>query len=574
MSSRASGGTAGPADGPRVRRVRLSDARKRAPSRLSEKTVVTVEVLVFSRGPRRRDGTRVVARLEPPLGAAQPDRRLAAAMNTARSGKKTMASWVADLEQGTAARRPDDAGRFGATARASPPRRKRTRPEGRLRSTRTPRRSPPPPPRRQQEPGEAAAGRRRRRRGRNRRDASRGRSVRPDRPFAIDRAEEEGDASVRSLRLDRREDPVELAEHQSTRASDARLTDARAATSLWDRVSTAVESCSVALDDAAAATEWDAVPDPAAGTPGFGRTSNAVYGAGAKESGARSNVSNATRKKRVTRAAAKDTNGARRVARVAFGFRRAEGFRDGYASGVVPRAATENGVARQLQSTAGYAEETTARLKQTSQAHKQAQMTAKQLGEALDAANAHIADLSARVRSAEAEASEVRAARVRAREGGYRRAGSRGQSGGGERASQGGGREAHRGQHGVPDAAQGERDGAPGRARRGGFDARGARGEPRRLVRQGAPRRRARGAERHAPRGERGRGAGGGDRSRRRARAEVGRGKRAAAGGRGAEASRWRRRRRAPPPRWTKPPRRGASTTWRCATRAGASSTR
>ena len=41
-----------------------------------------------------------------------------------------------------------------------------------------------------------------------------------------------------------------------------------------------------------------------------------------------------------------------------------------------------------------------------------AEALGQHLGEALDAANAHIADLSARLRSAEAEASEVRAARV------------------------------------------------------------------------------------------------------------------------------------------------------------------
>ena len=205
---------------------------------------------------------------------------------------------------------------------------------------------------------------------------------------------------------------MERAEHQSTRASDARLTDARAATSLWDRVSTAVESCSVALDDAAAATESDAVPDPAAGTPGFGRTSNAVYGAGAKESGARSNVSNATRKKRVTRAAAKIRTARGELRGLRSAFDELRDFATATQAALFRARRTENGVTRQLQSTAGYAEETTARLKQTSQAHKQAQMTAKQLGEALDAANAHIADLSARLRSAEAEASEVRAARV------------------------------------------------------------------------------------------------------------------------------------------------------------------
>ena len=324
-----------------------------------------------------------------------------------------MASWVADLEQGTAARRPDDAGRFGATARASPAQTK----------THPPRRPPPfhtdpaPQPAPPRLGGNKSPGKRPRGGAGDAEDATveTRRAVGPSGPTAPSRSAEpkrkETRASARFASIDE-EDPVERAEHQSTRASDARLTDARAATSLWDRVSTAVESCSVALDDAAAATESDAVPDPAAGTPGFGRTSNAVYGAGAKESGARSNVSNATRKKRVTRAAAKIRTARGELRGLRSAFDELRDFATATQAALFRARRTENGVTRQLQSTAGYAEETTARLKQTSQAHKQAQMTAKQLGEALDAANAHIADLSARLRSAEAEASEVRAARV------------------------------------------------------------------------------------------------------------------------------------------------------------------
>jgi len=325
-----------------------------------------------------------------------------------------MASWVADLEQGTAARRPDDAGRFGATARASPAQTK----------THPPRRPPPfhtdpaPQPVPPRLGGNKSPGKRPRGGAGDAEDATveTRRAVGPSGPTAPSRSAEpkrkETRASARFASIDEEDPRSERAEHQSTRASDARLTDARAATSLWDRVSTAVESCSVALDDAAAATESDAVPDPAAGTPGFGRTSNAAYGAGAKESGARSNVSNATRKKRVTRAAAKIRTARGELRGLRSAFDELRDFATATQAALFRARRTENGVARQLQSTAGYAEETTARLKQTSQAHKQAQMTAKQLGEALDAANAHIADLSARLRSAEAEASEVRAARV------------------------------------------------------------------------------------------------------------------------------------------------------------------
>ena len=70
----------------------------------------------------------------------------------------------------------------------------------------------------------------------------------------------------------------------------------------------------------------------------------------------------------------------------------------------------QTGVTEQLRSTAGYAEETTARLRQTAEQHRRAEMTAKQLGEALDAANAHIADLTRDLNSARRDEAAVRAA--------------------------------------------------------------------------------------------------------------------------------------------------------------------
>ena len=302
---RASRGTAGPADGPRVRRVRLSDARKRAPSRSSEKTVVTVEVLVFSRGPRRRDGTRVVARLEPPLGAAQPDRRLAAAMNTARSGKKTMASWVADLEQGTAARRPDDAGRFGATARASPAQTK-THPPRRPPPFHTDPAPQPAPPRLggNKSPGSGRGAAPATPRTQPSRRVAR--SVRPARPpsRSAEPKRKETRASARFASIDE-EDPVERAEHQSIgvgRASHGRARPPRCGTASARRWSRA---------------RWRSTtrrrrrsrmrPDPPRGR----RVQPLrLYGAGARNRAA------------VSIGPAR-ASGARRVARVAFGLRRA-----------------------------------------------------------------------------------------------------------------------------------------------------------------------------------------------------------------------------------------------------------
>jgi hypothetical protein len=198
------------------------------------------------------------------------------------------------------------------------------------------------------------------------------------------------------------------------------LTDARAATTLWDRVAAAVQSCSSALDEAAAATENDARLDPFVGTPGFGRTSTSLYGAvpsGALGVGKMpAAISDATRKKRATRAALKLRSARSELLDLSKAFAELREFATATQAALFRARMSETGVTRQLQSTAGYAEETTARLKQTSQAHKQAQMTATQLGEALDAANAHIADLSERLRVAESEASEVRRARAVTRE--------------------------------------------------------------------------------------------------------------------------------------------------------------
>ena len=186
------------------------------------------------------------------------------------------------------------------------------------------------------------------------------------------------------------------------------LTDQKTSSTLWDRVSTAVASCSVAIDEAATATENDGQNESLKeGTVGFGKTSNGVYGAGQS-----SHVSGATRKKRLSRAALKLRNARYELQNVSTSFDELREFATATQAALFRAQTAEHGVIEKLQSTAGYAEETTARLKQTSQAHKQAQMTAKQLGEALDAANAHIGDLTQRLLVAESEASEVRNARV------------------------------------------------------------------------------------------------------------------------------------------------------------------
>ena len=238
-------------------------------------------------------------------------------MNNAKSPKKTMASWVADLEQGIAALRPDDAGRFGANARASPAKSK----------THPPRRPPPfhtfPDTAPQPVPP---------RLGGNKSPEKRPRGV-------------GGDAEGATV------------EH------------------------------------------------------GAGSGGGVAFGS-------RSDVSDATREKRATRAAAKirTARGESRDARSAFDEMRhlATATRVSVGKQSFRARRDETGVARRARSAAGAAEETAARSKPASRARmtSQAQMTAKQLGEALDAANARIGDLSARLRSAEEEASEVSAARA------------------------------------------------------------------------------------------------------------------------------------------------------------------
>ena len=314
-----------------------------------------------------------------------------------RSPKKTMAAWVADLEEG-AVRAP-----AGISSGAPPPSPgKRYAPE--------PRRPPPyqtmdPDP---SDPAPASA------------------PAPASRPAASRRATTPAGASAASSRASSARG-VRGTSTRSTVSSNAKASlvrrhanrdhdrdpdapapaeDARPADQLWDRVAVAMDACADALDEASHATANDGV-EPAAGTPGFGRTSNSAYGGGARAA-----VSGTTRKKLQSRAAVKVTAARVRLRELTAAFDGARNYANALPRPLSTSESAQSGVVRQLQSTAGYAEETTARLRQTSAAHRRAEMTAKQLGEALDAANAHIADVSSRLEIKTREAAEV----IRARE--------------------------------------------------------------------------------------------------------------------------------------------------------------
>jgi len=313
-----------------------------------------------------------------------------------RSPKKTMAAWVANLEEG-AVRAP-----AGISSGAPPPSPgKRYAPE--------PRRPPPyqtmdPDP---SDPAPAPA------------------PAPASRPAATRRATTPAGASAASSRASSARG-VRGTSTRSTVSSNAKASlvrrhanrdhdrdpdapapaeDARPADQLWDRVAVAMDACADALDEASHATANDGV-EPAAGTPGFGRTSNSAYGGGARAA-----VSGTTRKKLQSRAAVKVTAARVRLRELTAAFDGARNYANALSAALSTSESAQSGVVRQLQSTAGYAEETTARLRQTSAAHRRAEMTAKQLGEALDAANAHIADVSSRLETKTREAAEVARAR-------------------------------------------------------------------------------------------------------------------------------------------------------------------
>ena len=304
-----------------------------------------------------------------------------------RSARTTTAAWLADLEEGAAPthvsapspRRPPPFAAMPATASPDRARSARASPAKRPRDAA--------PAHAAVAPGIAAASRRR--------PSTARRSV----PLA------RGSSSSRPAENPRGGPAASAAASASDPAT--RPSAATAASALWDRVGRATDACVSALDEAAAATATDtADPAHAAGVAGFGgRTSNSAYGAGHARA-----LSATTRKKHQTRAAARIAEARAALAGLVASFDETRNYTNALHASLARSESAQTGVTEQLRSTAGYAEETTARLRQTAEQHRRAEMTAKQLGEALDAANAHIADLTRDLNSARRDEAAVRAA--------------------------------------------------------------------------------------------------------------------------------------------------------------------
>ena len=164
-----------------------------------------------------------------------------------------------------------------------------------------------------------------------------------------------------------------------TRHAAPSAAQSHAVTALWDKIAGACEGVSVALDECARAM---VEPDPNRGTPGFG--------AAAVGSSSAPGVSGTTRRKNASRASLK-----LREARSTF-----NGFAAGFdelrrhsaaLAAALHRSETSAGtVTEQLASTAGYAEETTNRLRKTAREKEVAEMTAREAKSALQAALARI----------------------------------------------------------------------------------------------------------------------------------------------------------------------------------------
>ena len=165
-----------------------------------------------------------------------------------------------------------------------------------------------------------------------------------------------------------------------TRHAPPSAAQSHAVTALWDKIAGACEGVSVALDECARAM---VEPDPNRGTPGFG-AGPAVGSSSAP------GVSGTTRRKNASRASLK-----LREARSTF-----NGFAAGFdelrrhsaaLAAALHRSETSAGtVTEQLASTAGYAEETTNRLRKTAREKEVAEMTAREAKSALQTALARI----------------------------------------------------------------------------------------------------------------------------------------------------------------------------------------
>ena len=151
-------------------------------------------------------------------------------------------------------------------------------------------------------------------------------------------------------------------------AGDEQMTSA-----LWDQVTRAVDKANEALDDAAkaVATEGtDGVAAPSSGTAGFGKSSGAAAAASSSSS---SRTSGTTRKRVTQRAAVKLRSAREDLGDVAARFTELRRHSAALADALARAEHAQTGVTRQLQSTAGYAEEQAVRLRDAENGKRRAE---------------------------------------------------------------------------------------------------------------------------------------------------------------------------------------------------------
>jgi hypothetical protein len=164
-----------------------------------------------------------------------------------------------------------------------------------------------------------------------------------------------------------------------TRHAPPTQAQSHAVTTLWDKISGACDNVTQALEECAKAM---VEPDPNRGTPGFGNSSS--------NSTSAPGVSGTTRRKNASRASLKLREAKSQFNSFTGGFDELRRHSAALAAALHRSETSAGTVTEQLASTAGYAEETTNRLRTTAREKEVAEMTAKQAKSALQDALARI----------------------------------------------------------------------------------------------------------------------------------------------------------------------------------------
>ena len=190
-----------------------------------------------------------------------------------------------------------------------------------------------------------------------------------------------------------------------TRHAPPSAAQSHAVTALWDKIAGACEGVGVALDECARAM---VEPDPNRGTPGFG-ASNAGSSSGGP------GVSGTTRRKNASRASLKLREARSTFNGFAAGFDELRRHSAALAAALHRSETSGATVTEQLASTAGYAEETTNRLRKTAREKEVAEMTLREAKSALS-------DALSRIEVLEKERRDVDGYEARLEEADYARA--------------------------------------------------------------------------------------------------------------------------------------------------------